>query len=116
MGHKSPAKICRTAKRITKFLERKPPILTMTILPTIDILPVFRKLSIVSVQTTHVLSQPQPKPNLDYSKTIVISFTLDQHQHDETFPSYSDFMKFLEKQEPMNTSQAKLYSTNFRHK
>ena len=83
MCYKSPAKELRSIKRMTKFLEIKPQVssLTISILPSINILPpakhlesffgvsidvppVYPKLSIAHVQTTHVLSQLNSPPPL----------------------------------------------------
>ena len=54
MGYKSPAQILRAVRRITKFLEHKRPALVLSkiVLPSIDIAPVYPKLSITHVQTT----------------------------------------------------------------
>merc|ERR1712034_8221 len=100
MVHKSPSKIYRSVRRITKFLERKPPILSIAIQTPINILPEVKVLSIVNVQTTHVPSQTRPKENLDFSKSIVISFTPDQPADEENLRTYSHFMK-IEKKEIM---------------
>ena len=116
MGHKSQAKLFRSVRRITKFLERKQPILSIAVQTSINILPAVKELSIVHVQTTHVLSQTQPRPNLEFSKTIVISFTPDQP--DDAKPlTYSHFMK-MEKKETINRilEMDALQCTNFRHK
>ena len=91
MGHKSQAKMYRSVRRITKFLERKPPILRIAYQTPIYILPVVEEFSIVNVQTTHVPSQTQSKQNLDFSKTIVISLTPDQPDEDKPL-TYSHFM------------------------
>ena len=58
MGYKSPAQIIRAVRRITKFLEHKIPALVLSkiVLPSIDIAPVYPKLSITHVQTTIVPS------------------------------------------------------------
>ena len=60
MGHKSPAKILRAVKRITKFLQLKRLILSKVVLPCIDIAPYLPKLSIAHVQTTIIPAQPKP--------------------------------------------------------
>ena len=58
MGYKSPAQIFRAVRRITKFLDNKRPplLLSKIVLPSIDIAPVYPKLSITHVQTTIVPS------------------------------------------------------------
>ena len=49
---------------MTKFLERKRPVLTKIGFPGIDIAPVYPKLSITHVQSTNVpsLTNPDPQP------------------------------------------------------
>ena len=116
MGHKSQAKLFRSVRRITKFPERKQPILSIAVQTSINILPAVKKLLIVHVQTTHVPSQTQSRPNLDFSKTIVISFTPAQPDDVKTL-TYSHFMK-IEKKETINRilEMNNLKCTNFRHK
>ena len=116
MKHKSQAKVFRSVRRITKFLERKPAILSINVQTSVDILPTVKKLSILQVQTTHVPSQIRHKPNLEFSKSIVISFTPDQPDDDKPL-TYSHFMK-MEKKETMNRilDFDALQCTNFRHK
>ena len=116
MGHKSQAKMYRSVRRITKFLERKPPILSITVQDSINILPVVKELSIVHVLTTHVPSQTQPKQNRDFSKTIVISLTPEPSDNNKPL-TYSHFMK-MEKKEMMNRilEMNGLQSTNYRHR
>ena len=112
MGIQSPAKICRAVKRMTKFIERKRPVLTTVILPFIDIPPVFPKLSITHVQTINVLPQPQLKPCLAFSKPILTSFIPEDYQHDvandDEFGSrplsHLDLIKFIQNQS-INRSQ-----------
>ena len=66
MGGQSPAKLLRSVKRMTKFLERKNkssssgPVLTSVVLPGVNIFPVMPTLSIMHVESTTVLSQTQP--------------------------------------------------------
>ena len=64
MGHRSPAKLLRVVKRMTKFREQKRPVLTKICLPGIDIAPVYPKLSIIHNQTTNIpsLTNPDPQP------------------------------------------------------
>ena len=74
MGHKSPAKIFRAVRRMTKFLESKKPILTTNVLPGINIPPILPKLSITNVQTTNIPSQKRHLPNLQFSKPVLTSY------------------------------------------
>ena len=116
MVHKSPSKLYRSVRRITKFLERKLPILTINVQDSINILPEVKKLSIVNVQTTHVPSKTLPKRTLQFSKSIVISLTPEPS--DEKKPIiYSHFMK-IEKKELINRilEMNGLESMNYRHK
>ena len=84
---------------------------------SIDILPVVKQLWIVNVQTTHVPSNTKPRPNLDFSKTIVISFTPNEPNDFEPTTTYLHFMK-IEKKETMNQilEMNAIQSSNFRHK
>ena len=93
MCHQSPSKLLRSVKRITKFLQKKGPVLTTNKLPGLDIPPFHRKLSIVHVQETHVLSQSELKPILGFSKAVVISFVPNQQVLSES--SYSHSMDFV---------------------
>ena len=57
MCHKSPAKVLRSVRRMTKFIERKPsaiPTLGITVLPTIDITPSEKSLSFSLPTNTNV--------------------------------------------------------------
>ena len=61
MVHKSPAKILRSIRRITKFLENKPTDLSIAILPSINILPITKPLAL----STPILIDVRPtQPNL----------------------------------------------------
>ena len=74
MGGQSPAKLLRSVKRMTKFLEAKEnlshlkPILTTVVLPGINILPVLPTLSIANVQSTTILSETQDLPSTDQTQ------------------------------------------------
>ena len=69
MGGKSPAKLLRSVRRMTEFLERKNktsslgPVLTSVVLPGVNIFPVLPTLSIMHVESTTVLSQTEPLPS-----------------------------------------------------
>ena len=106
----------RSVRRITKFLERKQPILSIAVQTSINVLPAVKRLSIVHVQTTHVPSQRKPRPNLGFLKSIVISFTPDQSD-DTKHLTYLHFMK-MEKKENISRilEMDALQCTNFRHK
>ena len=71
MGNKSPSKVLRNIKRMTRYAEMKQQeckkmslVLSSISLPQINIYPVYPNLSISHVQTTTVPPQPRPKPNL----------------------------------------------------
>ena len=70
MGSKSPSKVLRNIKRMTRYAEMKHQplkrknVLSSISLPQIDIYPIFPNLSITQVQTTTVLPLPPFKPNL----------------------------------------------------
>ena len=67
MGSQSPAKVLRSVRRMTKFIEAKvfrtKPDLTSVFLPGVSIPPVFPILSIAHVQSINVPSQTQPMPS-----------------------------------------------------
>jgi hypothetical protein len=76
MGYQ--AKILRSTIRMTKFLRNKWKLrtaLTLVVLPSIDIMPVMPKLSIMHIQSTTVPSQTQPSP----------STVQYEQQHDSTY-------------------------------
>ena len=67
MGYQSPAKVLRSLKRMTKYIESKvyalKPALTSTVLPVVSISPVLTALSIVHVQSTSVPSTTHHVPS-----------------------------------------------------
>ena len=94
MGGKSPAKVLRSVVRMTKFLERKEyscskPLLTMVVLPGVNILPVLPTQTVQHVQSRNVLPQSQPLP----------SSVSDQPHHDVS-------------SENLDVDQAELYHEN----
>ena len=70
MGCKSPSKVLRSIKRMTRYAEKKHQelkktnVLSSVSLPQIDIYPNYPNLSISQVQTTTILPLPPPKPIL----------------------------------------------------
>ena len=70
MGCKSPSKVLRSIKRMTRYAEKKHQelkkmyVLSSVSLPQIDIYPNYPNLSISRVQTTNILPLLPPKPNL----------------------------------------------------
>ena len=73
MCHKSPAKTLRNVKRITKFLEKKPELLTITPLPSVNIIP-NRKL--LQFSQPIITSYPPKKKALSISHGVV-SMSID---------------------------------------
>ena len=85
---------------MTKFVERKRPVLTTDVFSCIDILPVFPTLLIAHVQSTHVLSQTHLKTSLTFSKPILTSFMPENYKHEDQSNSkplsHSDINKCME--------------------
>ena len=103
MCHQSPAKLLRSVKRITNFLEKKKqllsnkPFLCSVILPQTNIFPASHlpNLTIVNVQTTSVLPQTPPKPNLTICNALSVNIKPEE-SHSQTL-SLEDFKKIMEK-------------------
>jgi hypothetical protein len=76
MCSKSPAKILRSVKRMTKFLEKKQEALSVTILPSIDIYPLAKPISLsptfsVNIWPSEFLPiDPQPDNQPIAAKTL----------------------------------------------
>ena len=66
MCYRSPAKVLRNAKRITKFIERKPKSLTIPVLPVVNIPPVFKSLSSSKPINTNLSPNLNPASEKDY--------------------------------------------------
>ena len=69
MGYKSPAKIMRAVKRITKFLELKRQLLSKVPFPRLDIPPVQPVLSFTLCENANFLSKSQTSQQLSLFKT-----------------------------------------------
>ena len=69
MKYKSPAKIMRAVKRITKFLELKIMVLSKVSLPSIDITSVQPVLSSTLCENTNIPSHSQPSQHPSLSST-----------------------------------------------
>ena len=103
MGHKSPFKIIRSVKRITKFLQRKMPLLTMVVLPSIDIAPAKPKLSICHVQRTIIPSKTYSEFLLHTSSSSTIVPV--PVQTEQKSMSLEDFKTLLKNESELRAKQ-----------
>ena len=60
MCHRSPAKIMRSVRQITKFLEKKPDVIAISVLPSINIPPIKLNLSFSKITNHHIPPYTQP--------------------------------------------------------
>ena len=94
---------------MTKFLERKRPVLSKVVLPAIDIPPTSPKLVVAHVQTTNVLPTPKPKPNLAFCNPILTSFLPKNVDETSNRPlSHKEFIQFMEKEFRNGSQEANL--------
>ena len=119
MCQQSPAKLLRSVKRITHFLEKKKelsvqPFLCSVILPPINILPAspLSKLTIVNVQTTNILPQTPPKPNLTKFKASSVNIKPEESLS-QTPLTFEDFRKIMEKSNKNRESAMKQEREDF---
>ena len=74
MIYKSPARLLRSVKRITKFIEKKNESLTVSILPSLDIIPVVQTLGISQTFSVDILPleciPPVPLPTADSPQLV----------------------------------------------